>query len=481
MHTVEEAYWFHSRLSWTETASFLRDLTLHHPRLDPETGVLGPQSPKLTGHPALFATVAGVAFASHRPASLDQAVRIGRALNIVADASTVLVLPVLVAGLGASPAAGVVAAFLYAVFPPAVVYGSIANFDPFLAPLATLAIALALRPGSRARVAGSAIATGLAIAAKQTALALLAVVPVLVAVARGGGWRTAALDRARDVLLWAALAGLTVAAFASPPAYLDSLIAPRNVYAQPSGTPWTSLRTNLGLVARPRAYYRLSFSRHGEPLSPLLARVHPLVTPAFLVAYAGAGLAFALRGRWRRLVALYLPAVVVLALVRPSDGMWRFQLLFPLVCAGGAIGLAEARPRLRLVFATASVALAISVVAPARLDPRGAVDLADLLFMNPQARQRHDYFDPWRGSPLVVRLAPGVALQRRFFAAPGSAAVAVTADGPVDLRLDGAPIALDELGQATVALAGRLHRLELTMPGGGEVRGIRIAPDPRAD
>src|SRR5262249_57699784 len=104
--------------------------------------------------------------------------------------------------------------------------------------------------------------------------------------------------------------------------------------------PVTNVRANLSMLAAPAIYYSLSFSRHGEPLAPLLARVHRVVTPAYLVLF-GAGLAWALIRRDRKaLLFVVAPTLMVLAFIQPSDGMWRFHLLGPLLAplAAGQIG-----------------------------------------------------------------------------------------------------------------------------------------------
>src|SRR5205085_6966114 len=126
------------------------------------------------GHPCLVQYVAGPVVAMVRPASARQAVPIVRRMAAVADATTVLLLPSLATALGAPDAAGLGAAALYAVYPPAVAYGSLAYLDPALAPLLVLLLVRLLATArTGAGWVGLGIVTGLLISTKQVGLIAL--------------------------------------------------------------------------------------------------------------------------------------------------------------------------------------------------------------------------------------------------------------------------------------------------------------------
>src|SRR5262249_35579298 len=152
--------------------------------------------------------------------------------------------------------AGLAAAALYAVFPPAIVYGSIANLDPFLAPLLVALLVLVLRPGAtRRRWLLAGVVTGLLISAKQPGLVALGLVPLL-------AWREVG-----GLVVWALAAGVVVVALISPTAYLEGLRQPSDPYVQLRFQPVDFLAGNLAALAQPSTWYWLSFSYHGRPLA----------------------------------------------------------------------------------------------------------------------------------------------------------------------------------------------------------------------
>src|SRR5262249_32920580 len=148
---------------------------------------------------------------------------------------------------------------------------------------------------------------------------------------------------------------LVVALFSSPVSYLEGLRSGHGGYAHGARGPLATFVANLRSAASPAAYYWLSFSRHAQPLAPLLARPHHLLTPACLVPYA-AGLVVALaRRQGLALLVLYVPAAIALAFVPRGDGMWRLHLLAPLVCCAVATQAAAAPPVARAGMLLAAV------------------------------------------------------------------------------------------------------------------------------
>lgn len=471
-HYVTDAYWTVAPLRLDDAVRFLRDhVGTDHLQLDPSTGMLDrwPQSgpARITAHPCLYQYVTGLVFLAVKPASTESAVMIGRVVSALADTATIVLLPALATALGATRSVGLVAAGLYAVFPPAAVYGSIANLDPLLAPLLVLLLLAVLHPGPGAAVwVRAGVVTGLLASVKQTGLVALLLVPMASALRPG--------PRLRGLALWAATAAVVIAVFTNPIAYLDGVRAVSGRHLRAEGGPLTNLAGNLRFLAQIDAYYWLGFSTHGQPLAPLLARVHRVLTPAYLMVYL-AGLAIAGgAGQVRRLVALYLPAVLVLAFVPPSNGMWRLHILWPLVCCAAAVQTAFLARPARTAVVVLGVVSGLLALLPQRPGVAGTVDLDDLIFMNPQARQPIGFYGPRNPEALAVKLRPGMTITRRLWFAPGAYQVGMTAAGVPRLSLDGREVLAGGATRASVELSGFVHTLAIDFPAGGWIRVLSI-------
>lgn len=470
MHYAEDAMWGLSPLSAGAALSFLRHHPRDHLRLDPGTGALRPWGRPAAGeiarlgHPCVLQYAAGLVTAAVAPASVRQAVLVGRQLNAVLDTTTILLLPDLAVALGAAPATGLLSAALYALYPPAVSYGSLDYLDPPLAPLLVLLL-LGILNVSRTGTGWLSLGavTGLFLGTKQVGMIALVLVPVAIGLL---GPRSV-----RGLASWAVATLVTVTLFTDPVAYFEGLLHPSRPIGQLRLDPVTYVAGNVAFMAQPSAYYWLSFSRHGEPLAPLMSRVHPVLTPAYLVAYA-LGLATAVAGRaGRRLLILYLPALPLLAFILPSDGLWRFHLLAPLVCLGAACALTA--PSGAAVLAAAGLA-GMTAFLPAHPAADGQLGLGDLLRMNPQARQRQGFYDA--AHPLAVQLAPGVALDRLVWLSPGRYEVSVQASTAPAVGLEGRPVPAGGSTSAEVELHGFFHRLTVALPLGGDLEAVSIRP-----
>lgn len=469
-HYVGDAYWASSPLALADGVSFLRGHLGTHERLDPETGARRSWevggTVRRTGHPCLFAYVTGGVFAAVRPAPMARAIALGRVVNAVADTVTVPLLPRLTAALGAGAGAGVLAAALYAVFPPAVTYGSIANLDPFLAPLLVLLLTMLARGADTSgRWLALGAVTGLLASAKQTGLVALVVVPATALVL---GPRSL-----RGLALWAVATVAVVALFTDPVAYAWRLFHPETASATVEVKPLARLAANLGYVAQPSAYYWLSFARHGQPLAPAMARLHYVLTPAYLVLFAAAVAAAAVRRERRRLVVVVAPVALLLALMLPSDALWRFHMLSPLVCTLIACEIPALPPLVRIAALAGALLVATAVFWPARPDAGGALDLGDVLFFNPELRQRPGFWRPWR-RPLEIHLGPGDGIDRLVWLAPGRWVLTAASDAPVVARLDDRTVLRDGARVAETEVAGHVHRLEVSLPEGGNLRRVAL-------
>ncbi len=462
-HYVGDACWLTAPMSLADRLRFLRNHPHVHMRLDPATGV---QTPWPTtgdrvwgGHLVLHAYVTGVVLRVVGPASANAQVRIGRAVNLAADSTGILLLPRLLTALGSGPVAGIMAAGLYAVFPPAVVYGSLANLDPFLAPLFLASIALVLSPGGGAgRWVVAGVVSGLLLCAKQTGLIVLGVVPLL-------GWR----QGWRRLAAWATTAALVIVLVVNPVEYVAGLRTPSDPYLALRFRPIETVAGNLGYLSQPSLWYCLSYSYHGRPPAAQVAPVHHVLTPAYLVIYALALPLLAFRRRGRALAILYGPVASMLVFIEPSNGVWRFLLAAPLLCAGVALALVEVPLRTRAGVLGVALLAALLPIAPARPPASGTVDLGDLLFMNPRSEQPEGFYPRWRGKILHVHLANDAPLDRRLWLRPGRYQVDVTAAGSLQVALDGRPALEVGSRHGETRLTGWLHALELSSPSEAEL------------
>jgi hypothetical protein len=469
-HYAEDASWLIAPLPLRAGVHFLREHPGVHYRLSPETGALTPwptTGPNLLGgHLPLHAYVAGLVIAVVRPATLNAATMVARAVDVAADSATIALLPALVTVLGGTAGAGLAAAALYAVFPPAIVYGSLFNLDPFLAPLLVALLIVVLRAGDgRGRWILAGVLTGLLACAKQPGLIAFGLVPVL-------AWR-----HPRGLVIWGLVAIGDVFALVSPATYLRGLTNPSDPYLQLRFQPLTFVAGNLAALAQPSTWYWFSFDYHGRPLAYPFAHVHQVVTPVYLVASALALPALAVTGRWRALLVLFGPIVFLLAFIQPSNGISRFHMVVPLACAAIALMSSLLSRRALLALAGLAIVVALASLVPARPGADGVVDLGDVLFWNPQAPQAYAFYSPWKNRSVFIKMEPGVPVSRRLWLAPGTYEVAVKADDPIDVALDEQPVIVHGVARGP-ATAGRFPRVTLATPSSTKVREIVIRPAP---
>jgi hypothetical protein len=472
VHYTGDASWLGSPLSSAEKLRFLRAHPREHSRLAP-SGALerwgqGGRARRL-GHPTLYAVLLAPIVAGLHLEQPEAIVRAGRILNVFFDSCTIAVLVLLCLGIGCSWGAALAAASLYAVFPPAVVYGSLAYLDPLVALTVLAVLCAVVRAGDRARSWTTVgILTGLAVSAKQTGLIAVLAVPVIAVAQRG--WR------GRQLAGWAVVTLVVACVFCDPVAYIHELLQPSDPFAEIRLNPFNTFVSNVALLSEPSGWYWLSFARHGQPLAPVFARLHRLLTPPVLLLFV-VSFAVAIAGRRRAaLLVVYWPVVATLCLLPPSDGAWRAQVLFPLVCAGTVSQLASLSRPVRVPLLLGAGLLALVPLAPARLDRRGRVDLADLLFANPQISQVPRLYAPLRGHGVDISLAKGESISRRLWLAPGRYEIDVDASGWTVVTLDGAPIYSGRSGKATFEADCHVCAMEVSPVGASTLHSLAFHP-----
>lgn len=467
-HVVGDAMWLRSRLPLGAAIRFLREHPQDHARLYPGRGVVEPwerSKPVNTfwGHPTFSSYVTGVVFAVVRPNDPAGGVRTARLVSVAADTAALALLPAMVRALGASAGAGLLAAALYAVYPLAVSSGSIATFDPLLAPLMVLLVRVLAGPGIGFAAAG--VLSGLMIATKETALVVLATVPL----AAIGEPR-----RGRGVVTWALVTFAVSALFVDPAAYAHRLLAPPEATATVRFAPLAQLAGNVRMLASPLEHFWIGWAKHGYPRAPLLAWVNVHLAPVYTAAAVAAFFLAVLRRDRRLLLVLYPPILLTLAFIPPTGAVRRLQMIAPLLCAAIACEILRLPRRGRIAALAAAIALAATPLLPARPGADGRVDLADLLFHNPRARQRSTFFNPSQGRPLVVRVPPGIAIERTLWLAPGRYAVSIDASGgPLRALLGGRPIRPGG-APSLIDVDGYRNVLSLIAPKGATVRRIVV-------
>ena len=475
VHYVEDAAWSYSGLSSHESIGFLRNHPREHLRLDPQTRELQPWGqhglyPRL-GHPPLYAVILGALFRIDPPSSTEDAVMRGRFLNAVADSLTIILLPFLAVGAGAPLTTGVVSAALYALYPPAVTYGSLAYLDPFLAPLfvAVLVVLVKGNPASRRTWIVAGALTGLLVTTKQTGLLALLVVP-LVAACRG-------MLRARGTLTWLLAAGAVVFLLTNPIGYVEALFDPLDPYARLRTSALDTFVSNATFLARAYDYYWLSYARHGRPLATVLAPLHHTLTPPVLLLFALSALWIIRSRRWSYVVFLHLPILVALCLLPPSDGAWRAHIIAPLVCLAAAIPPTHGRLWMRLAAISAAVTVAVFPALPATPARFG---MADLLRANHAiaAVQPYSVFDPFKGRPLMIHVEPALELRRRLWIMPGLYDVGFSSDVWTIISLDGEVVLSGTNETATIAVERYTHDLDIRFVGSGVLRDVSIERHP---
>ncbi len=471
LHYVADATWADAHLGLRGTWSFLYDHPHRHPHLEPGHGIVGNWGehgdfPRL-GHPCLFADVVGLVFAVTHPAWPRAAMFTARTVNAVVDTVALLYVPTLVVALGGSVAFGLAAAALYAVFPLAVTYGSLAYLDAFLAPLVVLLAIASIRHDGRfwgwVRLG---VLTGLVLAVKETGLILLPLVLGVVAVRRRisvGG-----------LVAWSLVTLGVVALFTNPVAYVSGILHPLDPFYAPRFEPFTSLVKTLRFASDPLGYYWLGFRRHGQPLAPLMARVHPVLTPLYGALFVAGLLVLVVRREALALIVLYVPVLLSLLILPPSDGFWRLHFLSPLECAAIGLVLSRSRPRTRIVLLAVAVLAGVTALLPARPSAGGLLDLGDMLFMNPQIRQEANFYLP-ATRPLAIELAPGAQLSRLVWLPDGDYRVFVIASSPTTVSLGGH--SWEVHGPERMHVQGSFHRLEIAAPIRATLTAIMIRRD----
>jgi hypothetical protein len=306
--------------------------------------------------------------------------------------------------------------------------------------------------------------------AKQTGLIALLLVPASVLCLGPRSFR--------GLALWAVATLAVVTLFADPLAYIFGLQHPETSTAAIRLEPFTRLTANLGFVASPSGYYWLSFSRHAEPLAPALARLHYVLTPAYLTLFAASALAALGRGDLRRLLLLVAPAALLLTLMLPTDAAWRFHVLAPLVCALVACEVPALPGLARMAVLVAAFVAASRVAWPARTGADYALDLGDLLFWNPAARQSPGFYRPERipRRILTLRVGAPTTLTRRVWLAPGRWRVIATGLAPVGVSLDDSTVLAGVATAGDVAIRGYVHRLVVALPEGASLRSLSFLP-----
>lgn len=469
VHTATDGLWsvwpYDAEARWRFVRGHVRD----HPLLHLRDGRMMAWAGERPPHPGFGALVHGVVLGLRGSTDWSVAVRVVRVLNAVADSATIALLPLLVAAAGGGAAMGVGAAFLYAVFPPAVVFGSLANQEVLAVPLVVLALVLAAAPGAgfgRALAAG--VATGLACAADRAGVAALAMTPI--ALAAGAARPAVALPA------WAVAAVASLVALVEPVGWLVAMLT-TTTWREPLA----ALRENAGWLVQSVRWYWTGFERHPTPLAPGLAYVNVVAAPLVFVAAAGAAVWTLVRRRWREVLAFWLPAALVLALVPPSNGVFRVHAAFPLAC-GGLVTAAASLGVLRTMLLVAVAAVvAVRPLLPDRLDADGRVDLVRVLATNPRHDEGAQLVAP--GAPVRIALAAGEPpLVRRLWLAPGRWVLETSTDGWLHVEMDGKPVIVPgshprPVRRVEVDLEGRLHTIAISSPvAASRVFGITLRP-----
>ena len=358
---------------------------------------------------------------------------------------------VLAAALAGSSGAGLLAAALYALYPPAITYGSLAYLDPLLAFFVCAALTLAVtRPVSWFAVG---MLVGAAISTKQSGLVALALVPLA-----GMACSTLTL---RGAFTFALACTLVFLCFNNPQTYLAGLLDPIDPYGQLRPSPLDSFKRNMSFLASPDSYYWLSYTKHGRPYAAELAPYHYLLTPAYLAAFALSTLHALSTRAGRVLATAYAPILVTLALLPPSDGAWRVQMLSPLLCCAIAYSSFELRKGGRIVLAMAAVAATAWALVPAPLSESGQLSLGDLLRRSEVTDQPIAVYRRYRGEPVRVHLAPSESVRYRFRAKPGKYRFTVEATGWNAVEIDGSGVFVGASGSETTTLSGHFHEIEI--------------------
>lgn len=476
-HYATDVQWCHSPLSADDRSTFLRRHTHVHPKLEPALGWITnwedePPPHVATGHPMLHALIVGAmhcAFTGGVAMPQETTVHNVRVFNAAFDSATIVLLSPFVTAIGGGAAAGLLAAWLYAVFPAAAAYGSLAYLDPLLPPLFVgllIVLARAKRELPLWLLAG--VLSALLVSTKPTGLLALLIVPAI-----GRLWCRAGL---RELAVWAASFAMVTVALGDPIDYVRGILDPVDPSAEIPLNPLETLRAHFVYLIDFGRHYWLGFAQHGRPLADVLARGHFAAGPVYFGTFAAAAV-FSVATRQRgALLFCLMPIVPALFLFPPSNGLWRFQILFPLVCATIAFAISVAGTKYRIGFAAVAIACASIAFAPLAPDREtGTLALHKIIFRNPDVPQKRQLFNPFRGRPFELLIPAGSSMEHPLWLSAGSYRMTAWADGDVGASIDGRKIstARDE----TFEVEGRMHRLRLESRTGASIRRLTITPD----
>jgi hypothetical protein len=467
-HTVSDAK-AAKALPRGEAIRFLREHPRDHPRWIVDRAELTPWAASAAprpGHPALQTYLLAPIIDVLGP-NMEDGVRVVRITNTILSSLTILLLPAIVAGAGGSAGAGLLAAALYAVLPPIVVYDSIGNPEPLLELLVVVLVWLCVRPShGLGRWVAAGVVTGLALNVELPGLIALILVPVYL--------RRLPERRLAAFAAWAAATVVVFVLFTSPAAYLEGLLRPGLPYRELRPNVVKTLARNVAMLADPSSYYWLSVARHSRPLASIFGKPHYIVTPGVLFL-AAVGLVLMLgRRRTRMLLVLALPILLVLVLVPPSDALWRVLPIFPFVCAAAAYAFTSVRMPARLGLLMVVVALGIHPFLPQYIPASGGrIDFARVLLQNPTLRPPHRFHGPGDAQELTLHL--GRTLQIPVLLQPGAWALGATGKGAFGVFIDGKPAKTISARPPHVQLQdGWLHTVDVTAFTVTEVESITL-------
>src|SRR5262249_5178085 len=143
---------------------------------------------------------------------------------------------------------------------------------------------------------------------------------------------------------------------------------------------------------------------------------------------------------------------------------------------GAGWAIATLRAKRRAAVLAAAAAMGLLVLLPQRPAADGTVDLVDLLFWNPQARQSQRFTVSRSGRPLVLQLGPEITLERRLWLRPGRYEVAVAAVGVPRVSLDEDSVVDAGATRGETSIHGFVHRLAVALPAGGVLQTLSIRP-----
>lgn len=471
LHYTADGQWM-TMLPVKEWPAFLRSHSHPHPRLDPVTGQIGSWSEGvphvLAGHPALFVALLGPVLAFNDTTDQRVAARSARYFVAVADASAVPLLAVAALRLGLGPVTALATALLYASSPTAATYGSLVYLDGLLALWTSAVLLTATLAPSMKRALLLGLLSSLMIATKPTGVPAAAFCFLLLLVKD--------FDL-RRVLAFTVTCAVLTAVMVDPIGYITEL------RYQPGGgihvrhDLLANLRDNITYLLDFDRYYWLGFGQHGYPLAPALARANRVLTPAYFALMPLGFWALARRRGAAVALAVAAPLLAMLASIPASNGIWRYQIGMPLLCFLVACALTAGGPRLALTSAIVAVLASIQPLLPLRPTPTGDIELASVLFANPDVVAQRSLFNPLKGRPFYVGIGASDTLTRRLWLPPGRYRVIVNAEGRPFVAIDDVPLTTGPDGTASVELVGHVHALRIESPQPSSLYRMRILAD----